>query len=191
MTLFGSHTVDELNDLLREKDYEITQVQGAYNANGPAWHAKDAAAESAWLADWHALLNGYDAAHSKAKTELLAMSIVPGPDSLKPVEGAFQGILKALTKTEGSYTDQDFQGLHNRLVAATGQTIDFSNQPPMTAHDTDLAVYQAADSGIKQGEAAASAAKKSAGDFVTSNWKPIVIGVVALGAGAAIVKKVI
>ena len=190
MTIFGNHTVDELNDLLKAKDYDITQVQAAYNARGPAWHAKDANAESAWLVDWHSFLDRYDAAHAKAKAEITAAGFIIGPDDLKPVEGSWKAMMQALTKTEGSYTDQDFQGLHNRLANATGP-IDFSGQPTPIAHDTDLAAYQGADSVIKAGEAGAAAAKKSAGDFLTENWKPIALGVFVLGAGAAIVKKVL
>lgn len=191
MSLFGDHTADELRDLVKAKDYDIGQVQAAADAAGAAWQASDPLGYSDWLADWKRFRDRYAKARTTATIKLTAADILPGPDSLKPVEGAWQGILRALSVVDGVQTKGDFQELHNRLVAATNKPVDFSKQPTPIAHDTDLAVYHAADTGVRAIEAGEKAAKKAAGGFFAENW-PWIAGI-AVGAIAvnAAVKKIV
>lgn len=193
MTLFGSHTADELRDLVKAKDYDLGQVQAAYDGFAPAWNSQDPVNAGDWLADWKRFRDRYSVARTKATVALVAAELLPGPDNLKPVEGPWTGILEALTVkgTTPAGGKGNFQELHDRLVRAQGHAVDFSKQPTPIAVDTDLQAYQGADKGAKAIEAGKKAAEKAAGSFFADNWPWLLGGAVAIIATNAVVKKVI
>jgi hypothetical protein len=193
MTLFGSHTADELRDLVKAKDYDIDQIQKAYDDFAPSWQTQDAAGAADWLVDWKRFRDRYTAARLRSTIALTAADVVPGPDNLKPVETVWQGVLDALTVkgTSPAGTKGNFQELHNRFATAQKKPVDFSKQPTPIAIDTDLQAYQGADKVVKGIEAGKKAAEKAAGSFLADNWPWILGGALALGFGASVAKKVL
>lgn len=155
MTILGKWSVAELKDLVKAKDYDVKQVQDARNLGQ---------ADAAWDADWAAFKSRYNDARTSAMLRIgEAGALLTVSDSVIPAQEQYEGILRALTKTPGRYTDKDFQGLHNRLVTFLGHPIDFSEQPqPKAGTDTDLDAYRGADSAVKAVEAAAKGTREAA-----------------------------
>lgn len=138
MTILGQHTVSELRDLVTDKDSQMAQVQSAYDANASR-------VDSSWLSDWNALKSRYASARNAASVVMTLAKTSPIPDSTLPAEDTYQAILTALTKTPGSYTDQDWQGLYNRLTAAIGSAPPVVAVQPVST-DVDLNTFNAANS---------------------------------------------
>jgi hypothetical protein len=142
VTIFGQHTVSELRELLKAKETQINDVQAAFDAFSPQWKKQDQPSWSAWSVDWNNFGQRFMSARAKANLVLLR-PLSGVADTTIPAESEYQGILRALTAKEGTFTDTDFQGLHNRLVAAQKKPIDFSNTPQPTAGDADLQLRNA------------------------------------------------
>lgn len=152
MSVLGFHSVAETKELLAAKDYDIKQVQDAFEAFAPEWLRNDPLTAADWTSDWNTFGVRYSAAKTGAVIGMAALNAASPlvPENLVPAEPFWNGILRALSKTPGFVQRGDFQDLHNRLVSAQNKPVDFSGQPqPTNASDADLAVFQASDATLK------------------------------------------
>ncbi len=146
-TINGAHSLAEVRELLKAKDYEHGQMQAAADKIGAVGIA---AKDPTWAADWKAFLDRY----KKARDAAMTTGILGSPDGplagVTPAEGTWQMILNTLTRDPSKpYTDQDEQGLFNRLTKA-GAAPDVSKVPQPATKDIDLGIYQKADDLTKQ-----------------------------------------
>lgn len=161
MTILGQHTIAELKDLVKAKDYQVTQVQKAAAAFDADWKRNDPLVRDRWVADWLAFVARYRAARAKADDAIeSAKGVFAVREDVNPAEKVYQGVLDALKPAE-AYTETDFQGLHNRLVAAQKKPVPFTSNPQPKANDPDLNAYKAVDDTAK-------AVERAAKDVVTS-----------------------
>jgi len=185
MTLLGQHTASELRDLVTDKDAQIAQVDAAY-------HAHENAVDASWKSDWDAMKTRYQAARDRASLALTIAKTSVVPDNLLAAEKEYQGILSALQRDPGRYTDQDWQGLYNRLTQAIGSAPPVVAVQPQST-DVDLAAYQGLDQAtrdmpdwVKRGVAtvAPGLVPKTADQ---PNYKPVSKWVWYAGGAAAVV----
>ncbi len=152
-TVAGQHSVRETRELFAAKNYDIDQVQAAFDAFVPTWRQTEPGAVAEWSKDWNAFADRWrTAAVKSAISETYATALAPPflPDNLVPNEVGWDAALEALSKKSGFISPGDFQDLQNRLAHAQGAAIDFSDQPqPTGASDVDLKVFQASDASLK------------------------------------------
>ena len=140
MTIAGAHTVAELIDLVKAKDYVIGEMQNGYDSFQDTWKATDAPTQSKWLDDWNALKTRYGRAHLLAEVEIANAKIQPLPNDVIPAETAWTSILRALQKIEGVVSPGDLQDLYMRLSNA-GKPVPTPRIPqPGKGTDVDLNV---------------------------------------------------
>lgn len=132
----GLWTQAELADLVKSTDYNVKQVQDAYDGFKTQWQIQDSTTEAAWSKDWDAFKARYSAARLAAGAALL----IPHPgikDSIFPTDTPYKNLLVAMTKTPGHWTDTDYQGLYTRLQAVHITPISFADEPQPGANDAD------------------------------------------------------
>jgi len=185
MAIFGGHSVAETRDLLNRTTYQANVIQTAWESFAPSW--TNTGWRDAWIADWVAWRQRFDAGNFRAK--LMALQAIKGslPSSLIDAEDVYRDLLRVITKSgAGDYVTGDLPDLRQRLDEALmsyGRApMDFSHAPPPdTSWDLDLIGYKYADGKIKGLEAAANAVINTARDAVTSPTAGWVMGVVLLG----------
>lgn len=140
MTIFGQHTVHELQELIAAKDVEMNDLVNAGTSYKPTWDASDSASSTQWQTDLTALQARYNTARTNAESVIaLSENSAISPDYL-PAESSWQAILTSVQQVPGTVTAGDLQDLYNRLVAVTGYAYK-SNVPQPTALDADLNAY--------------------------------------------------
>ena len=166
-TIAGKHTVTETRDLLSVADYRFRETFKAFDAlqEKPA----DLTTDVGNLArKWQ-----------KERGEIIADLVkkvalsFPTPPQLILAEDDYSKVLSFVQY--GETTKGSLQDITYRIEQLQGKKILYENQPSQTEQDFDLSIYKDLDSAIKQGESAASAASKKAGEIATSNW-PLIIG---------------
>lgn len=189
MTLFGSHVVSEVSDLLNVWDARILQLQDQANAYYDTWEAKDKTGHADWMADWDKLVARWTPAKGHAKTIILA---TPQMQDYTPAEGVYQELLNALAPGQTGHINKgDFDDLSARMTAAGKPAVytGAANAQP-SAVDVDLGTYKAADTGVKAVEATGAAVQKAA-SIGWTQAKPYVIGggiLIGIGLAAKFLK---
>lgn len=146
MTIAGFHSVAELKELVKAKDFDIAQVQNDADAFVNDWRQGDLARASQWMIDWVAFRDRYRLARAAAMLTIGAAATAPVPDAMIPAEPQWDLVLRALRADESRVAPTDFQGLYTRLVAARGEQTDFSGQPqPTGIEDADLRFFKATE----------------------------------------------
>ncbi len=155
MTILGSHTVAEVDDLIAAKDTDLADF-----ATKRA--ALSSAPDATWDADFAALQSRYSSARTtyQVMRPILASAILFVPNSMIAAEDQYQAILSALYNRppppQGStpvYSDTvypgGFQDLADRMLHSADPTtgapvmVDESNIPQPTATDVDLNTFNA------------------------------------------------
>ena len=147
MSVLGNPAIPDLQALIAAKDYALNQIGNAYNAFASQWAQQDLAAQADWFNDWGALLNRYGAAKQESSSWMAVESDLTLTPSLTPVpQNYWDDILKAVQQSYpvSTTTKGDLDDLNNRLIAASGKNIDYSQMPQPPA-DADLEILKAAD----------------------------------------------
>jgi hypothetical protein len=99
MTTLGLHTVADVSDLLRAKDYEVERLDSAFKAYTAAWAAKDPTALSDWRSDWVKLQARYSVVKAAALANVGLNDVAnPLPSSMIQDESDYQAILRSLNR---------------------------------------------------------------------------------------------
>lgn len=171
MTVAGMHSVAELEDLVKAKQYTVSQLTNAYKAFADKWQTMDRIGHDDWLNDWRAFAIRYEKAILSAKAVMTIAAGMTLPNALIPAEGTYQEVLRACTRqTDGSYSKGDLQDLHNRLSQAREKEVEYPKMPQPGIHtDLDLTVHDLADSTLKGAQA------------VSKDNLPLIVGGTILG----------
>jgi hypothetical protein len=189
MTILGQHTVSETRDLIAVLNGRTIDLTNGFQTiqQTPALSTQD----PALAADWAAYLARWATSENNEQQYLNVLSIgnPTVPESVLPSEASYQRILKTVNpQLPNAYTDKDLMGLQIRIQKLT--TIPWVNRQLPPDFDFDLSTYQAADSAAKGIQSAGSGALSTLGEAAAANWKPLVVGGIAVGAGLIIAKKV-
>jgi hypothetical protein len=157
-TILNMPSVFELRELVKAKDYTLSQIIKAYEAFEPAWKTSDKAEQEDFLSDLNAVRMRYALARAQAVIAMSAADLLSWPlsDENVPAESEWNLVMRSVRrnwdgKTGGTLAKGDLSELNNRLAAAQKKPIDFSKMPqPTPGTDTDLKIFQAADD-IKRG----------------------------------------
>jgi hypothetical protein len=147
VSLFGKHTVDELQDLLTARDHANDEV-----AKARAAHPNVAAIDPTWDRDWGAFMARYKPAQRAAVIKVSENAFGLTPNSLIVAETEYQGILDALSKVHtvdgaAHISPGDFSDLQMRL-SKMGVPVQYT-MPQPKALDVDLLKYNIAETSVK------------------------------------------
>ena len=193
MTILGSHTMAETEDLMKTVEFRIKAGDKVNSTITQAQLEADPAGITDLQNDWSKFKFRWATAREKVLNALLlrklaqplaAASLIPTEDEYKTVRSAIN-VGGADTFTKGDLTD-----CLNRIEKATGTRIDEKDAPAPTGFDPDLAAYKKVDDVIKSGEAAAASAAAGAGNVVKSNPTPFIIAGLAAAVGLGIAAKI-
>jgi hypothetical protein len=192
MTIFGSHTIGELKDLLRAKDNIAKSLEAKWFELAPRWQAANKSAADDWQADFQAFKERYQKARNSAQLKIDTGRFIPFSDDL-PADEEYEGIIRALTvKRNGTYEKGDIQDLYNRIAKINGAGFGIPTPQPQSV-DRDLDYYktsgtvltaldQTADAAIERGQRAV--AKSKLEDAI-----PYALAALAVGVAYSIYQK--
>jgi hypothetical protein len=146
MTFLGKPTIADEIELLDAKRADVDAVVSAFKSYQATWMRKDAAGLASWIADWGAFWNRWKEANGEANAEIINSKLSPTPNSMIP-SGAYNKVLRALTRTPGREQKGDFSDLYKRLAAAGAHIADTPHAA--TASDVDRDMYNALDKEAK------------------------------------------
>jgi hypothetical protein len=146
-TIFGYHTIHELQDLLAALTSQVTQITNAYTASSSQWQAANQAEWQAWTDSYNAAMAGWTTEATAAQAMITAASSgvnAPSDYVLAITTGGddeFDKLAKAF---------EPFEALDRQLRQSTAfpaaNLPTYASTPQPTAPDLDLAAYQIADS---------------------------------------------
>ncbi len=169
MTIFGQHTIHELDDLLKALSYEVDQIAKA-SADCAGWKQRDPQGYSAWTNELSKVMAEW--AHV-SHVAMRRVELTPHATwDYVPLEGDYQRLLRAF---------QPFHELVRRFMRESQCTVTMSAVPQPTAPDFDLQAYQTADAATKWVEGKAV-------NFTATSKRvlPIVLGGVGLAMAAVL-----
>lgn len=191
MTILGSHTIQEVEDLMKTIEYRIQQMNKANSNITQQQVDLDPLGMLDLQKDWTAFQVRWATMRDQVLSDLLMLSLAQPlvSISLIPAEKQYQKVISTInTGPNGSIAKGDLSDCANRIAQLGQVHIDFANMPVPSNFDPDLAAYKTVDAGIKKGEDAAKAAVGGAGDLNASVNNGILdllsanIGKVAIGA---------
>jgi hypothetical protein len=146
-TIFGWHTVHELQDLYNALTYQVGQITTAYNCGQAQWQTANATAYQAWTDIYNNALAAWNAEAANAQKLLTA----PGSQTL---ENAVI-VLNSSGKDEFDVLARAFDPFEelDRLLRKSDSGFPtsclpgYQATPQPSAPDLDLSAYQIADSG--------------------------------------------
>lgn len=172
MTIFGQHTVHELDDLLKALSYEVDQISRA-SADCAAWKQRDPQGYSAWTSEWSKFIAEW--AHV-SHVAMRRVELTPHATwDYVPLEDDYQRLLRAF---------QPSHELERRFLRESQCTVTMSAVPQPTAPDFDLQAYQAADSATKWIEGKAVNLT-----VTTKRVVPVILGGVGLTIAAVLLAR--
>jgi hypothetical protein len=139
----GKATISDTIALLAAKERDVNALADAFKAFHAEWARKDGAAMANWLTDWGGFWNRWKNASAYAKSEVFASKANPTPNDRLP-SASYNGLLRALTRTQGQVQKGDFQDLYARLARA-GARVDTSDAPQPSTHDLDRDLFNTLD----------------------------------------------
>jgi hypothetical protein len=143
--VLGQPSAQDVQDLVKAKDYQIGRIIDGYQAVKDAWDARDHAGHADWLIDWQNLEERYRLAR------LAAMMAIDTPfPKVAPAPGEWRLVLSALKQkaqfdfygnVSGPTTKGDMQDLYERLEKGAAANVTFPDTPqPTPGGDVDLNV---------------------------------------------------
>jgi hypothetical protein len=148
----GSHTIDELKDLVNAKDDELKNLAEVSASYLPAWRSRDPAAAAAWQSDYAKFKSDYAAARASAqdaidkaagKGAFLGMQLTP--DSINTSgDTAYKLLLQAINPgMNQSAASNRLVQLRNRLQAAGATMTEYFVRQPVYTKELGTQFTQA------------------------------------------------
>lgn len=173
-TIFGQHTIPEVEELLFNLQNRITDVGNTFASLTPAELAKDPSLAS----DWGAFSARWLTGKSKANDMLWGLNVASPviPRDKVPAERVWNDVLLlANTSYPSQYKTTDLPGLQIRIQALKPIEWKAVEKNRVDAPDTDLRAYKKVDATIKGGE-------KTFSDFIAGvPWWAWVLGAGIVG----------
>jgi hypothetical protein len=164
MTILGSHTVDELQWLLKSRDYFSKTLGKAVAAKQYEWLRTDPAGAAAWGKDYLAFQIRYAVASAEASKVIADAKDKWFGGNWTIAEAAWLKVIRAFQQVDGTTTSGDFTDLIRRARKG-GIVVSFPEIPPDVSVDADLAVYKDADAAWNTVQEAANRVTSWGGGF--------------------------
>jgi len=179
-TILTWHTVHELSDLVAALQFQVDQIDAAYNAAKSAWSAADNAGFLSWETAYNSALTVWVPVRERARAVIVATAATGNDwDWVPTIEITGEDSFDSVAKAFKPFVELDRE-LRQSAAFPKADLPTYAGTPQPTAPDFDLATYQIADSTMQ-------AIKKAAGSLqakleVAAPW--LALGAAAIGLTA-------
>jgi hypothetical protein len=183
MTIFGKHTVSEVQALGKDLDYQFNQVNEAFKSIDPKWiqsnPEKYERLTKAWTAAKRKWSNDSLNVKGSIAIKMGAAGIMVSP-TVVPAEDEFQ-LLLSNTPQGGANGEGTLYDTNLAIQEIRNTKTDFQNRPNQveaSGTDWDFKAFQKVDGAIRKGESAVKeAAKNNKGLLVAGGVGLVIAGV--------------